>query len=192
MGNKNLKKGNKYLPLRRLRGEERGMSSLFCLYPFYNMITKEQISTLVEDKIEGTDMFIVHVSVSPNNHIKVSLDADAGMSIERCVEVSRHIEGNFDREEEDFTLNVSSPGIDEGISMPRQFKKNIGRDIKVLKTGEHKKTEGLLKKADEQGILIERKEKQRVEGRKKKEWVTLSFSIPYNEIEEAKIVVSFK
>lgn len=159
---------------------------------FSKMITKEQISTLVEEKIEGTDMFVVEISVSPNNHIKVSVDADTGMSIDKCVEVSRHIEGNFDREVEDFTLNVSSPGIDEGISMPRQFKKNIGRDIKVHKAGEHKKIEGLLKEADEKGILIERKEKQRVEGRKKKEWVTLSFSIPYDEIEEAKILVSFK
>lgn len=168
------------------------MSSLFCLYPFKIMITKEQISTLVEEKIEATDMFVVDLSVSSNNHIKVSVDADSGMSIDRCVELSRHIEGNLDREVEDFTLNVSSPGIDEGISMPRQFKKNVGREIKVLKTGEHKKIEGLLKEAGDEEILIERKEKQRVEGRKKKEWVTLSFSVPYNEIEEAKIKVSFK
>lgn len=160
--------------------------------PVWNMVSKEEVSRLVEEKIEGTDMFVVNISVSPNNHIKVLLDADSGLSIERCVEVSRHIEHNLDREQEDFTLNVSSPGVDEGISMPRQFMKNKGREIRILKTGEHKKIEGVLKEADEKGIIIERKEKQRIEGRKKKEWVTLTFSADYNEIEEAKILVSFK
>ena len=170
---------------------KRGSTPLFCLNTFL-MIKQSTIQQLVEEKIEGTDVFIIDITVSSSNQIKVILDADSGLSIDKCVEISRYIERNFDRDEEDFTLSVSSAGVDEGLKLPRQYKKNIGRELRVQLKGDHKKIQGVLSDVGNSGILLERKEKKRVEGRKKKEWVTTKIEPEFNDIEEAKVIVSFK
>lgn len=155
------------------------------------MISKDRVKELVEERIEGTDIFIVELNVYEGNKIKVLLDADSGLAIQSCVSVSRNIEHNLDREEEDFELSVSSPGLDNPLKVVRQYKKNVGRSLKV-KTLDETKFEGVLETADEEKIIILERRKERIEGRKKKEWIEERHEIMYDNIKEAKVVISFK
>ena len=85
-----------------------------------------------EDFLKGTPGFVVDVNVASGNVIKISLDNDNSTSIENCMALSRHIEGSFDREEEDFSLDVGSPGLDQPLKILRQYKKLIGKQVMVL------------------------------------------------------------
>ena len=96
------------------------------------MIDKLLIEDLVEEAIGNDDLFIVEISVSKNNKISVILDGDQGVSISRCVDVSRAIEGDLDRETEDFELSVSSYGIDQPFLMLRQYQKYIDKPVKLI------------------------------------------------------------
>ena len=148
------------------------------------MITESAIKQLVEEKIEGTDMFLVSVKVLPSNRIKVFVDAVNGLDVKACVQISRHIEGSLDREKEDFELEVSSPGLSEPFQHPLQYQKNVGRGIKVL-TNDGSRAKGKLVKFESNTITIE------PETKKKKEQAELII-IPLSEINEAKTVISFK
>lgn len=155
------------------------------------MITKTQIQTLVEEKIAGTDSYIVDITVSPGNQIRILLDSDTGLSIKDCVGVSRHVENNLDRESEDFELQVSSPGLDEPLKMLRQYKKYIGKKLKVS-TIEGKELEGALLETSEEGIAIEEKKRERIEGKKSKQTIINKVPLKFEEIKETKVVISFK
>ncbi len=148
------------------------------------MITEATIRALVEEKLEGTDIFIVAAKVSSTNSIRVFIDAVEGLNVKDCVNVSRHIEGNLDREIEDYELQVSSPGLTEPFSHPLQYKKNVGRDIKVT-TLEGETWKGKLVAFDGEAITVAPEKK------KKKETVD-SVLIPLETIKEAKTVISFK
>ncbi len=148
------------------------------------MITEATIRALVEEKLEGTDIFIVAAKVSSTNSIRVFIDAVEGLNVKDCVSVSRHIEGNLDREIEDYELQVSSPGLTEPFSHPLQYKKNVGRDIKVT-TLEGETWKGKLVAFDGEAITVAPEKK------KKKETVD-SVLIPLETIKEAKTVISFK
>ncbi len=148
------------------------------------MITEGLISNLVKEKIEGTDLFVVSIKVLPSNRIKVFIDAVGGMDVKDCISISRHIEGNLDREKEDFELEVSSPGLTEPFQHPLQYKKNVGRNIKVT-TEEGKNIKGELVSFEDDRITV------KPEKRKKKEQAD-PVIIPLSEINEAKTVISFK
>lgn len=154
------------------------------------MITAEKIKQLVEEKIEGSPNFIVDVTVKPGNKIMVLMDSDKGIVVADCVEVSRHIESNLNRDVEDFSLEVSSPGLDYPFKTPRQYKKNIGRQVNTItKTGE--KVTGKLVEVGNDGIVIETKVKEKVEGKKSKQLIIDNVNLPFNEIKETKVVLSF-
>lgn len=95
------------------------------------MITEEQIYKLTEEAIEGSDHFVVDVIVKNNELIMVFLDADSGVTIDKCVEVSRFIESSLDRDKEDFELRVSSSGLDHPLTMTRQLLKYIGKNLDI-------------------------------------------------------------
>lgn len=154
------------------------------------MISKKLVEALIAEKIDGTSTFVVSLTISASNQIHVLLDDDEGLSIDRCVELSRQIEHNLDRESEDFELSVSSPGLDKPLMVQRQYPKNIGRTLKVT-TVDGQKVEGELKRADENVIVIQTKVKERIEGRKKKEWVITDHEIAYASIDQAKVVIKF-
>jgi ribosome maturation factor RimP len=97
------------------------------------MITREKVEHLIEEKIQGTDMFIVEVSVRPGNVIDVTLDSDVGITIEACTEVHRHLLHEMDRDVEDYSLEVSSPDLMKPLKVTRQYMKNVGRDLAVKK-----------------------------------------------------------
>lgn len=137
-------------------------------------------------------LFIVEISVSSGNNISVELDKhEGGVSVKDCVSVSRNIEHNLDREQADFSLNVSSAGLDKGLRVFDQYKKNVGRSLKV-KLNEGGSVEGELTQASKDEITLQTKRKERIEGKKKKEVIIEDIKIPMTNIKEAKIVISFK
>ena len=161
------------------------------------MITKEQISALVKEQIQDSDKFIVDIKVSPSNKINVLVDGYSGLGIDDCVSISKHIEGAFDREVEDFELEVGSPGLDSPFVVLEQYKKYLGKEVKVINE-EGKKIEGVLSEVNEEGIVLKYEEKQRIEGRKKKITVEIEKHLFFNgelkesNIKTTKIVISFK
>lgn len=157
------------------------------------MIKKETIKKLAQERIDELDngTFLVDITVSLGNKILVEIDnLNEGVSIKDCVSVSRNIEHNLDRETEDFELEVSSPGLTKPFKVMEQYKKNIGKDVKVVLTPIGSK-EGKLVNIDDEKIEIETTEKVRVEGKKKKELITTKTQIPFNQIKETKIILSF-
>ena len=152
-----------------------------------NMITKEKVQFLLEEVLSD-DQFIVDVTVGLGNAISVSLDSDAGISVGECVQISRHIENSLDREVEDFSLEVSSPGLSLPLKVVRQYLKNIGREVEVVtKTGEKQK--GVLKSADSEGFVLEFVVKGKVDGIKVEETKSLTYS--FDQVKTVKIIISF-
>lgn len=158
------------------------------------MISKEKVIELAQERFDelGRPLYIVDLNITSKNQIFVEIDSEIdSVSIEDCVAVSRNIEHNLDREEEDFELEVSSAGLDKPLRMYKQYVKNIGRSLKV-KLVEPGKLEGKLIQADEKQITLEVETKESVEGKKKKISVIESIVLPYEKIGEAKVVISFK
>jgi ribosome maturation factor RimP len=108
------------------------------------MINKQTIISLIEAHFEGTDKFIVDVKVLTGNKIEIYIDAPNHIVIADCVELSRFIEGNLDREKEDFELQVSSPGATESFKVIEQYRKYKETKVKVVTKA--KNTKELLKK----------------------------------------------
>lgn len=148
------------------------------------MISKKNIEQVVEKFLAGSDKFLVEIKVSSANVIDVYVDGDDGISVSECAGVSRHIVRTFDREEEDYELHVSSPGLTKPFVLRRQYDKYVDREIKVLTTEDEKK-KGLLKSVNDDGIELEVKS-----GKKGKE-VKLE-KLLFSDIKEAKPVISFK
>jgi len=155
------------------------------------MIAVKTVEELIHKTIENTSIFLISCEVNPGNAIKVLIDNMSNTSVEDCILVSRGIEHNLDREEEDFELSVSSPGLSEPFSVHKQYVKNIGRRVKV-KPLEGKTLEGELVEVTEEFILLTDKVKERIEGRKSKQWVEKEYKFPFSEIKETKVVISFK
>jgi len=158
------------------------------------MISKKKVKQLVNERIEELDngLFIVDLRISSSNQINVELDKYEGnVSVDDCIRVSRNVEHNLDRDEQDFELHVSSAGLDKGLRVFAQYEKNVGRDVKV-KRKEGGKIEGTLIDATEEQIVVQTTRKERIEGRKKKETIVEDHIIPMSNILETKIVISFK
>lgn len=158
------------------------------------MIAKSRVEELAQERIDELNkgLYIVEISIGGANQISVELDTIEGsVAIEDCVSVSRNIEHNLDREVEDFSLEVSSAGLDKPFRVVQQYLKNVGREVKVQPIEHGKSIEGLLKSADENGCVIETRSKERVEGKKKKEWVVNELPFNYSEIKETKLIISF-
>lgn len=158
------------------------------------MISKKLVKQLINERIEELDrgLFVVDLRISLDNKINVELDKYEGyVSVDDCIRVSRNVEHNLDREEQDFELSVSSAGLDKGLRVFAQYKKNIGRDVKV-KRKEGGKIEGTMVDATPEQITLQTSSKEVVEGKKKKELVVVDHIIPMSNILETKIVISFK
>ncbi len=153
------------------------------------MIDRNIIIQLIEDKLTE-DQFIVEVEISPANQISILLDSEEGITIDHCVQISRQVEGNLDRENEDFELQVSSAGLGQPFKVFRQFVKNTGKEVDVvLKTGV--KLEGILKSVSESGFELETSKMEKPEGKKKKELVTQLHKISFDEAKTVKNIIKF-
>ncbi len=152
------------------------------------MISKEVIQRMVEEKLSDT-MFIVEVTVGLGNAISVIIDSDQGLSIDKCIEMSRHIEHQFDREVEDFSLEVSSPGLTQPFRVLRQYLKNLGKEVEIV-TSKGEKMAGILKSADDSGFTLEIASSVKIDGKKSVELKTVEFSL--KDIKTVKPVITFK
>lgn len=159
---------------------------------FINMINKKKVLELVDQRFKELDngLFIVHLSISKSNSIKIEIDKhEGGVSVSDCMAVSRNVEHNLDREEQDFELHVSSAGIDRPLRVLPQYIKNIGRTVELLlKDGS--KIEGVLKEASSKELEIETTDIVKVG--KKKESVVENKTFAMEDINETKIVITFK
>ncbi|MFN5984003.1 MAG: ribosome assembly cofactor RimP [Fluviicola sp.] len=159
------------------------------------MITKQLVTKLAEERIAERDekLFIVDLSISTSNIIRLEIDKTEGnVTIEDCVSVSRNIEHNLDREEVDFELHVSSAGLDKPLRVFQQYVKNVGRGLDIKLKSKEKIT-GTLVEVSEKGVVLEHEEKQQLDpNKKKKTLVTLRNEVPFSDINEAKIVITFK
>jgi len=158
------------------------------------MISKKKVAGLIKERIEELDngLFIVHLNISESGIINVEIDKYEGnVSMKDCMSVSRNVEHNLDREDEDFELHVSSAGLDRGLRVLPQYRKNIGRQVKV-KLNEGGSLEGELTAASHEQITVQTSRKERIEGKKKKETIIEDHVLTMDKIKETKIVISFK
>lgn len=155
------------------------------------MIDTEKIAAAAAEKLAGTDLFVVGCTSTPGNEIELVVDSDTAVGIDACVELTRAIEAQFDRDEEDFSLTVCSAGIGSELKCLRQYRKLVGRSVEVLLTSGVKLT-ARLDAADTEGITLSYEEKQAVEGKKRKALVTVTRSYPFSEIKYTKEYLDFK
>lgn len=151
---------------------------------------KEKVATLLENVLEeNKSLFLIDFSIASDNSIKVVLDGDNGVTLQDCIKVSRAIEHNLDREEQDFSLEVTSAGAASPIVLPRQYAKNIGRKLKVrTETGIF---EGNLTATTDKGIVLEWKAREPKPIGKGKVTVQKREEIDFSEIKEAKVIITF-
>lgn len=150
----------------------------------------EEIKQITEQILETKSLFLVDLTVSKDNVIEIFIDAQEGVSIQNCMEVSREIEQHFDRETEDFELTVASAGIGYPFKVEGQYQKNVGKSVEV-KLNDNTKLTGILKSFTPETVTLEYEEKRTVEGKKKKESVKTEKTIDRNEIKQIKDLVTF-
>ena len=152
-------------------------------------IVSSVIQQLVEAHLQATELFLVNVVVKPGNAITVIIDSNEAVTIDDCVRVSRLIEGSLDRDQEDFELKVMSAGADSPFQDERQYRKNIGRKVKVT-TKEKVKYQGLLTAFDGNSVSLEIAPKVKKGQLPGKNNLPEQCNIPLSEIEEIKLIIS--
>lgn len=152
---------------------------------------REKVAQLLKSALEeNKSLFLIDLNISEENQIRVILDGDKGVTVEDCMAVSRAIEHNLDREEYDFSLEVMSAGVSEPLTLPRQYKKNIGRNLK-LRTKTEEKIEGELISANEENCTLTWSAREPKPVGKGKVTVQKEATLPYKDIVEAKVMITF-
>ena len=172
----------------RQKGRERKRSLLF----FHNMSKSaqiEQVEQMLAAIMEGmNDLFLVEIKVKPTNNIKIYIDGDQGVSVDKLVSYNRKLYRQLEEEglfpNGDFSLELSSPGLDEPLKLHRQYVKNIGRPVEVVLV-EGAKLEGTLKAVTADEVEIET-----IKGKGKKA-VTELQAIPFTTIKTTKVQIKF-
>ncbi|WP_372744260.1 ribosome assembly cofactor RimP [Lutibacter sp.] len=152
---------------------------------------KEKIRNLVDLAIqENSELFLIDLQFLPENKIYVEIDGDSGVSLNECIRVSRGIESNLDREEEDFSLEVTTPDVAQPIKVNRQFIKNIDRTL-AIRLKNDTKLEGILKKVNSNSIELEWKTREPKPVGKGKITVVKTTTVSFEDIAEAKVKIIF-
>ena len=147
-----------------------------------DMIEKIKILELVNSALEGTDKFLVNMKITPDNRIFVDIDGDNGVTIDDCIALSRAVESQLDREEEDFELNVGSAGADMPLKLNRQYRRHVGRELEVVMV-DGERLEGTLQEAGEEEIVL-------VEPGNKKQ-APQEHRLAYRDIKSARVAIKF-
>ena len=134
------------------------------------------------------DIFLVSIKIKPTNNFKIYLDADSGLGIDKCIKINRALYKIMEEmglyPDGDFSLEVSSPGLDEPLKLLRQYQKNIGRDVELIMNDDTRK-EGKLTAVTEENVSIEY-----TEGKGKKAIVKTD-EIPFDAIKQTKVQIKF-
>ena len=152
---------------------------------------KKVVKELLDNGLkERDDLFLIDFDVLEDNTIKIVIDGDNGVLVEDCIFISRAIEHNLDREEQDFSLEVTSAGATAPLKNNRQFKKNIGRFVDV-KAKNNQAFEAKLAKVDDDGVTLEWKAREPKPIGKGKVTVQKQTTLSYSDIIEAKVKIKF-
>lgn len=155
------------------------------------MIDTNLLRQSVEHAIEGTDIFIVDITVSPQNNIVVELDSTNGLDIDTCAAVTRAIEKDFDRDAEDYELEVGSAGLTAPFKVRGQYEKNIGNDIEIL-TRDGRKIKAVLTTVGPDDFTFETQVKVKEPGAKRPTLKTESETLKFSDAKSVKYLISFK
>lgn len=154
-----------------------------------------EFKTKIEELLTGflrerEDLFLIDLKISAADDITVILDGDNGVSLQDCLDASRAIEFSMDREEHDFSLQVMSAGLSEPLATPRQFRKNIGRELDI-QLSDDTTAQGELAKADDEKITLVLRYRKPKEVGKGKVDVVEEREIPYADIKKALVTIKF-
>jgi ribosome maturation factor RimP len=151
---------------------------------------KTKVHALLEAGLsDKPSLFLVDCQISNTNKILITLDGDHGVNLQDCIDISRAVEHNLDREEVDFELEVASAGVSSPLKLKRQYTKNIGRTLLVK--SHDKEFEALLESTDENGITLTWTERQPKKIGKGKENVQMNVHLNYEDIKEAIVTITF-
>ncbi len=152
----------------------------------------EKITQLLDGKFVDTDYFLVNIKAATNNQkVQIFIDGDTGMTSDYCAEVSRYLEPILEEQQlvpEKYTLEVSSPGLDNPFKVARQYKKSIGKLV-VVKLSNGSKKEGLLHSFDETNLVLE--QYKVAKNKQKKDPLIQQITIPFSNIKSTKEKIVF-
>jgi ribosome maturation factor RimP len=153
-----------------------------------------QVEKIIDQTIENileeqSELFVIKKHISPALDINITIDGDRLVNVSDCIAISRKIEQALDRDELDFSIKVQSPGADEPLLMPRQYKKHIGRKLEIKTNGET--FEGKLEDVSEENVTITWKAREKKPNGKGKMTVNYEKTVPFSDIEQAKIKITF-
>ena len=132
---------------------------------------KSDIIDAIGSEIVARGLYLIDVTISKDNDVEITIESEEGkVELEDCVAISRFFETKFDREQEDYSLTVTSAGLDQPFKVLKQYIKAIGRKVEVQVKG-GKKMVAELEAADQESITLKYSQKETVEGKKKKEIV---------------------
>lgn len=155
------------------------------------MIDRNLLTDFVEKQLEGTPLFVVDVTVTPDNRLTVEIDSrEGGVDIDRCVELTRAIEAEFDRDREDYELEVGSAGLTSPFKVKAQYDKNVGNQVEVL-TADGRKLKGTLTAASDDDFTVEVATKVKREGEKRPAVEQVPHTLKYNEVKYTKYLLDF-
>lgn len=155
------------------------------------MISKDIISNLTEKYLEDNGLFLVDISINQENDIEVAIESDQNVDIKHCVDLSHIIEAGLNREEEDYSLTVTSAGLDQPFKVLRQYLKFKGQEVEiVLKSG--CKIVAVLEDATQEQITVGYEKLVKVEGKKKRERIAVKETYKYEEIKSTKPFINFR
>lgn len=151
---------------------------------------KEQVVKVLDEVLEQhPSFFLIDLYVGTDNHIRIVMDGDEGINLQDCMTISRAVEGELDRDEIDFSLEVTSAGATAPLVKERQYRKNIGRKLEVKTADE--KLEGTLTAVSDEAITLEWKAREPKPVGKGKHTVEKKQQVAFSDIEEAKVKLTF-
>ena len=155
------------------------------------MINKDTVRSIVEEWLDGKEYFLVDIEISPDDRIVVEIDHADGVWIEDCVELSRFIEDHLSRDEEDYELEVGSAGLGQPFKVAQQYHCFVGKDVEVL-DADGKKYKGVLKAVEGNDFTVTVQEKQKVEGKKRPQFVETDYTFQMDKVKYTKYLINFK
>jgi len=155
---------------------------------------KNQLQNWIEEYLKGTDYELVTLTVSPSNDILVEVDRLEGVDVEFCADLNHFLVEKLDAVEPDYSLEVGSLSLTDPFKTRTQYFKNLGHDVEVLAKGEKdewKKFKGLLVSVDDETFSVDIQERVAVEGKKRKELRTTTYTWRYDEPKYVKYDLKF-
>lgn len=155
------------------------------------MIDKQLLTRTVEEAIAGTDMFIVDIQVKPGNAIVVELDSETSIDIDTCAQITHKIESVFDRDVEDYELEVGSAGLTADFKVHKQYLKNVGNDVEILTRGGRKFTAN-LKSVGDDDFTVTYQMKEKPQGAKRPVLIEKEETLKMADCKYVRYAISFK